>query len=484
MNIKIKYRLFLALLAASGLTVISMFFIMQWSISRGFLSYVNTLEQQRLERLAAPIASHYAETRNWDFITKNPRAALRELGRIAEESDGDAPRPDRFNGPRPTRPFRDPARPDPSRIARQRFDSRVFLLDAERRPVFGPGDKASKVSLLPLQTEGGEIVGYLGILPRLELSDVTQLRFVKRQKTSLVLISAVVLLISALVAFPLARRLVQPIMSLAQATRSLAGGDYSCRVPTGLQDELGQLARDFNSLALTLEKNEKSRRQWIADISHELRTPIAVLRGELEALQDGVRPINTEAIGSLHSEILRLGRLVDDLYQLALSDIGGLTYRKEKIDPLELLRLAIESYQAEFSQRRIELNADLPAGTGYTMFGDPQRLRQLFTNLLDNSVKYTDQGGRLDIITSATGAFLTIHLRDSGPGVPVKDLENIFERLYRVDDSRSRASGGAGLGLSICRNIVEAHQGLISARPSDLGGLEIFVMLPIDGEKT
>jgi two-component system sensor histidine kinase BaeS len=250
-------------------------------------------------------------------------------------------------------------------------------------------------------------------------------------------------------------------------------------VPVGRSDELGQLARDFNSLALALEKNEQARRQWVADISHELRTPLTVLRGEIEALQDGVRQPNPQAIGSLHGEVLRLGRLVDDLYQLALSDLGALTYRKTEAHLDELLDQAIEPLKEEFSRKGIALQVDRPAGSHLTLLADPERLHQLFGNLLENSLKYTDAGGRLDIRLETTADEAVIHFSDSAPGVTGPELDKLFDRLYRVENSRNRHTGGAGLGLSICRNIVEAHEGTIIARPSPLGGVWITVRLPI-----
>jgi two-component system sensor histidine kinase BaeS len=246
-------------------------------------------------------------------------------------------------------------------------------------------------------------------------------------------------------------------------------------------DELGQLARDFNSLALTLEKNEQARRQWVADISHELRTPLAVLRGEVEALQDGVRQTTPETLHSLHSEVMRLSRMVDDLHQLALSDVGALTYRKRKVNLGEELREAADSFRSGFAGKGIMLAADLPSAPAIDVFADPERLHQLFNNLLDNSLKYTEAGGRLDIRLETGEGVASIHFMDSAPGVPEAEIGRLFDRLYRVESSRSRATGGAGLGLAICRNIVEAHEGTITAKPSPLGGVWITVVLPVAG---
>jgi two-component system sensor histidine kinase BaeS len=232
-------------------------------------------------------------------------------------------------------------------------------------------------------------------------------------------------------------------------------------------------------MAMTLEKHEKERSQWVADISHELRTPIAVLRGEIEALLDGVRTITPERVRSLYAEVLRLHRLVDDLYQLSLSDIGALTYRKENIDLARVLTESLEKYRPEFGQKGISLNASIPESADITVFADEERLIQLFANLLENSLRYTDERGELAVSLLSGKDLAVIEFQDSKPGVPDKDMSRLFDRLYRVEGSRSRKTGGAGLGLAISKNIIEAHGGTISAHQSSLGGLLIRVTLPV-----
>jgi two-component system sensor histidine kinase BaeS len=280
---------------------------------------------------------------------------------------------------------------------------------------------------------------------------------------------------------PLANRLVKPIKALATATNYLSAGKFDTRVPVVSVDELGRLARNFNELAITLEKNEHTRRHWVADISHELRTPLAVLRGEIEAIQDGIRQPTSEAISSLHSETLRLGRLVEDLYQLSLFDLGGLTYRKAELDCAMMLNQTVESFRPEFTAHNIELHCELPKGNFSPLFADGERLRQLFHNILENSLKYTDPQGTLIVHLDYTTTDVQISFQDSAPGVPPESVERLFDRLYRVETSRNRATGGAGLGLAICKNIVEAHHGSIQAKQSPLGGLWLLVTLPLKG---
>lgn len=218
------------------------------------------------------------------------------------------------------------------------------------------------------------------------------------------------------------------------------------------------------------------RRAFMADISHELRTPLAILRGELEAIQDGVRKLTPESILSLQGEVATLTKLVDDVHQLSLSDEGALAYRKSQTDLVPLLELVSGNFRHRYAQHPLTLTLTLPDQA--PQFGDPDRLMQLFTNLMENSLRYTDPGGTLHISLHQTPGGNVLHFDDSTPGISDAQREQIFERFYRAEGSRNRASGGSGLGLAICQNIVEAHDGTIVAEHSDAGGVRITVHLP------
>ena len=481
MKIMIKYRLFLAMLAATGAVVICMFLIMQWSIARGFLAYVNTMEKERFEKLAEVLEESYRAKGGWDFLRDDPSAWIRL---VASTQQREAASGERWDRPeRPPRPRREPgfANTTAARPPRYpyRFDSRVWLLDQGRKRIAGAPEQPPEHSMYHRLHSDGRLVGYLAMRPRQRLTESHQLLFVKKQKSAMALAAGAMLLVSAVISLPLANRLVRPIKRLAASTHRLANGEFSTRVAVGPEDELGQLARDFNTLALSLEKNEQARRRWVADISPELRTPLSILRGEIEAIQDGVRQAGPESMRSLHGEVMRLSRLVDDLYQISLYDIGALTYRKSVIDLRELLEDALDSFDAELGQKGIALHAELPAAAAFPVFADPGRLQQLLANLLDNSLKYTDAGGELSVKLERRGDRALLEFADSAPGVTPEELEKLFDRLYRVESSRNRALGGAGLGLAICKNIVEAHEGTIRALPSPKGGILIAIELPL-----
>ena len=264
-----------------------------------------------------------------------------------------------------------------------------------------------------------------------------------------------------------------PVRKLARATKGLIGGEFKTRVNIKNKDELGKLSRDFNVLAKTLDKNSETQKQWLADISHELRTPLAILKSELEAIEDGVREFDEEALSSLSNEVNRLSTLVNDLYELTLSDIGAMKYQMIEIDLKEILNKTIQSYIERFKSQKIELKIEINEST--IMLGDELRLTQLFTNLLENSLRYTDSPGIIEISLTTLNNNAVITVADSAPGVEQSSIDKIFDRFYREELSRSREKGGAGLGLAICTEIIDAHSGSIKASPSDLGGLRIVI---------
>ncbi len=471
----ITYRLFLSMLAATGLAILSLFLIMQWSIDRGFYQYLSTMDQTHLEQIAADLEQGYETHGSWDYLREEP-PRWSPAERTPHFEPGTAPPrpPERLDGRFGQRPLMPPP------FDERRPEGPLVILNAEKKIIFGSYPEGEKPNLRPLAVRG-KTVGYIGLRSPKHFLLPMQVQFLSHQKDALAMAAGGIVLVVMIIAFPLARRLVRPVRAMAVATHDISAGKYSTRIPVTSSDELGQLARDFNNMALTLEKHEEERRQWVADISHELRTPVAVLRGEIEALLDGIRTITPETIRSLHAEVLRLNRLVEDLYQLSLSDIGALSYRKENLDLLSILQDSLEAFRAEFARKSITLSPPRLHDTEVRIFGDRERLNQLFANLLENALRYTDAGGTLSINFSISNNTATIELLDSAPGVPEQDLARLFDRLYRVEGSRSRMSGGAGLGLAICKNIVEAHEGTISAHPSPLGGLLIRISLPVAG---
>jgi len=485
MKVGVSHRLFLALLTAAVLSVISSVVIMQWNIKRGFLKFINSVEQSGISHLAGKLEEFYRFEQNWDSLRNEPTrwnhlvaVSVAEVGPPHGNHLPDNPPPKNSSpdGPPPNHIPGENHGPMPPLISHN-FDQRLYLLDSNKNVLIKHAEVTVGNTVTPLLYQG-RVVGYLGLSPRQIISDAPQQRFLREQKLSLGLTAGVVVLLASALSLLLAKRLVKPIQELTHATHQLAAGSFAVRVSAASHDELGQLARDFNALALTLEQGELTRRQWVADISHELRTPLSILRGEIEALQDGIRQPTADKINSLHSEVMHLVRLVDDLYQLSLSDVGALTYRKSELDLVSVLKETVMSFQSDFLSKNISLAMENPDKGSVLFFGDSERLHQLFSNLLDNSLKYTDSGGRLLVVLQVDNSNVTIDFNDSAPNVPEAELNRLFERLYRVESSRNRLTGGAGLGLAICNNIVAAHNGSITAQASPMGGLWIRIELP------
>ena len=323
-------------------------------------------------------------------------------------------------------------------------------------------------------TVSGKLIGWLAAAGPEILLHSADRQFQAQQVRATWIIVGFAALLAAVVAVVLARVLLAPVRKLVLATHRLASGDYSIRVPDSGSDELHDLAADFNRLAISLDNAERARRNFIADISHELRTPLAVPRGELEAIEDGVRKPDRATLASLQAEVALLSQLIDDLFELSLADIGELSFEKVRLDVAPVVEAAADSFRDRLADKRITLQTDL-GDPGAIMLGDPYRLTQLMKNLLENALRYTDPGGTVRVAVARKDREVQIDVQDSHPAVPEPLLPHLFDRLFRVDASRSRQSGGAGLGLALCKHIVSEHGGTIDARRSPLGGLWIAV---------
>lgn len=358
-------------------------------------------------------------------------------------------------------------RPDGSYLGGRRFANRLSTME------------------LPVQV-GDKVVAIASLKDRPPAPEGADARFLQQQLRTIGLTAAALTLLALLIGLVSARRLVRRVSAAQQATHQIATGRFKVRVPVEGQDELADLAGDINAMAATLEKNERQRRRWIAGLSHELRTPLTVLRGEIEALADGVRPLSTAAVVSLQGEVTRLTRLTEDFHQLALSDAQALPCHFEPLDLADLLTQTRERFAGRALQAGHDLRCQLDTATlapGARPHWDAGRLEQLLGNLIENSLRYTDAPGRIDVSVAGVDArHLRIRVSDSAPGVSVEDLSRLFEPLFRGDPSRSRLSGGSGLGLAVCKAIVLSHAGTIEARPSPLGGVQIDVILPLDPE--
>ena len=468
----LRNKLFLAFLLSSALLAVSMLALFQWSFDRGFLSYIQRVDQKRLDVIGSTLEQRLAQAPDWQ--------SLLQPGMAEQLMDGvrDFPRPGHsfpgHDGRHPPPPPDDFHEPPPRRDPRFRF----FILDANRQPLAGFYRERADNRLRPLM-RGDTLVGYVGIEPKKVPQELIDQEFAASQSQNFIFMALIALAVSLLMAFPLASLLVKRINRLVEQVRQLSAGNYEHRIAPGGNDELNQLALHLNDLGRTLQETAHARRRMVADISHELRTPIATLRAQLEAIEDGVRPLNASAVQRLHEQVMRLSNLVHDLYELSLADIGALSYRKQLLDLRELTTTLVNSMQPQFAQAALELTVQDQCNGSLPVLGDQQRLTQLFANLLQNSLQYTTAPGQVRVHIRAENQTAVICVEDSAPGVEKSVQSRLFERLFRAESSRNRNTGGAGLGLSLCQTIAEAHNGSIVATDSTLGGLAVTFRIPL-----
>ena len=282
------------------------------------------------------------------------------------------------------------------------------------------------------------------------------------------------LVVSLVVIQLLAHGMVLPLRQMVSATRVMANGDYSQRVTATAQDEVGSLARSFNTMASRLEEVERQRRELVANVSHELRTPIAALRARLENLADGVEALDGEAVATMLKGIERLSRLVDQLLELSQFESGAIRIDRQNF----LLSEAVEDAAAEVRPVNTGVRIVADVDNALAGVGDPERIHEILTNLLTNAVRHSPAGAEVRVRGAPVPGGIRIEVSDEGTGVPAGDVERIFDRFYRVDAARRSGSGGAGLGLAIARSIVELHGGSIWAEPRRPSGSRIVFDLP------
>lgn len=302
--------------------------------------------------------------------------------------------------------------------------------------------------------------------------------------SKLLLYGSIALLVAASVALALflARRIAKPITAVASAAAKIADGDLSARADLPhyarhSQDETAVLAYNFNRMAAALETLEQERQAMIADIAHELRTPLTIVQGQLDAMQDGIVPFNHSELAKLDMQTELLARLIDDLRTLSLADARKLTLECVPTDLVYLARRVTDSFHDKAQNAGLELSFRAHS-TFAPLEADPDRLAQVLTNLLENAVRYTPEGGRVGVSVRVLPGGLEVSVEDSGPGLEPEALRRVFDRFYRADSSRRRGGGGSGLGLTIVRTLVELHGGRVEAHNRTEGGAAFHVTLP------
>jgi signal transduction histidine kinase len=425
---------------------------------RNFESFVRSSRFTEREVMVEALMIYYEEQGSWEGLHALVRARPEHMGRGMG-------------------PVMVPGMPGPWSF--QVADENGVVVAASRLEQMGARlSQAQLAEGIPIEVDGHQ-VGYL--LPATSTSFLREPEetFLQRLRATIVPVGVVACAVAILLGLFLTWQMTNPLRRLTAAAQGIAGGDLSQRVNIRSKDEIGDLGLAFNEMAENLSRAEELRRNMTADIAHELRTPLSVIRGNLEAILDGVFQPTNENVSSIHKEAVLLSRLVDDLQELALAEAGQLRIEREPTDVADLIQRTIGAVGPRAGKVGVVVATDL-AGDLPLLSVDPQRLSQVMGNLLDNGLQYSPEGGTITVRATKTGDAVRVDVVDQGPGLDPEELSLVFERFYRGDKTRSRATGGAGLGLAIVKQLVEAHGGRVWAESTAGEGATFSFTLPLE----
>lgn len=485
MRLSLTHRFMLLFAGLCVLLVISIASISRYRFNSELKDYVHRRELANLQILSEDLAEYYQASGGWRFIPNDQhewhRLVLASLlNEVSHERNAhNRPTP----APKNERVYIEKKRHKwhKRREELQQLLPRLQLVDANRDWLAGV-QKYERVHLLTQTvTVNGAVVGMLRLEAPKIFKDGLEERFARAHLMSMVWIVGVAIVLALIAAWLMARNLSRPVLQLAKNVSSMRNGEFDVRSHIHRQDEIGQLAKDIDALAETLAANENFRRNAMADVSHELRTPIALLRTRVEAMQDGIVKTDASSLEALHANILRLTHLVDDLHQMAIADAGGLKLVLRPTDLRLLTHQLLDDWRDECEKAELKMRVvseDTATDANFIVEADAERVRQILSNVIRNSIRYTDAGGEMQIRLLTNADAVVVCVEDSAPGVP-KDVQSfLFDRFFRVEKSRSRASGGSGLGLSVVKTLMDAHKGRIEVGDSALGGLRLCLHFP------
>lgn len=491
---KLSYKIYAVHVLVSFLLLFLIMATFKFYAFKHLKEFIARHEGQSLVVATQELAQRYDPITGWSLFQESPEA-LEKIVKTAFQNSPPffpPPGPDHGGFPRPWQGFeagkdrpgesgpdhgRPPEHKPPHFPPEMQPERRTALYDIQKNHVAGPMLDKDGLLFHPIGV-GGKIVGWLGFLKTSKVPPPMDEQELKEKLHAVYVIGFFIFILTGIVSYFLSRYLLAPIKELTLGTKALTRFNFKTRINVRTHDELGQLGEDFNTMAKTLQDYETMKEQWMLDISHELRTPISILKGETEAMLDGIRKIDCNRIRSLHGEICHLETMVNDLHYLSRKDAQALVMEKYPMNPIPILEDVLALFKPRLKTSDLTIINNL-TDKPFIIKGNRDRLKQLFTNLIENNLRYTSKPGTISIWEKSRAGFLFLYIDDSGPGVPEESIDRIFDRLYRVDRSRSRKGGGTGLGLSICKTIVKAHEGSIVARNSPGRGLRIEIRLPL-----
>jgi two-component system, OmpR family, sensor histidine kinase BaeS len=470
-----RLRLMIAMLVVVGITIASVVGFSMISTAREVNVYISRGGMYGLDDLVNRLEAYYQTNGSWDGADRllgsdhgmmgNPGSGIGMMGSSGGANSDGVTLPNMMND----------------------ASSNLILSDANGTVVSHFRGKNDITQLtteqigqaIPLRArDGTTVVGYLYTDETAPIQPGKERFLTQKLYTSVRNGAFIGIGIAVLLSLLLGYWFLKPIQQMTRAAGELGKGDLNQRVAVSGNDELATLARTFNNMASSLQRAEESRKSMTADIAHELRTPLAVQRATIEAMVDGVYPMDEENLIPVMDQNLLLTRLVDDLRTLALADAGELRLEKVDTDLGSLAQSVLNRFHGQADKVKVELVFNLE-GKAPVVLADPIRLEQILTNLIGNALRFTPPEGRVTVTVASAGKQATIRVLDTGPGLPEDSIPYVFDRFYRADKSRSRGEGGSGLGLAIARQLARAHQGDLSAANHPSGGAEFSLTLPL-----
>ena len=468
----------LVILVGTGMVV----FLMSQTTANQFELYITQTGQQQAVQLAPVAADYYTRSGSWngiDTALRNPwgyRMTSSGMGNGMMDGDmmGDM-------GGWSGHHMNEPDRMDDMGMI---FSDRIILAQADGTVAVDTvgtlvGERLSTDDLAkgaPI-IAGGQRIGTLIITP-LDIPATPAGDFLSTVNRSALLAGIAAGSLALILGSVLFVQIIRPLRRLSTAAQGIAAGDLSQRVQVSSHDEISQVSTTFNHMAETLQRYADERRNMMGDIAHDLRTPLSIIQSNLEAMLDGVLPTTPEELTSLHQETLHLNRLITDLRTLSLAEAGQLNLQKQAVEPGSLVQQVSDRMHLSAEEKNITLETDIASDLPPVQ-ADPERLIQVMTNLVDNAIRYNTNGSRVIVAAHPANGQIELSVSDNGPGIPPEDILHLFERFWRAEKSRNRATGGSGLGLAIVKQLVEAHQGQVQVESQMGSGTRFTVHLPV-----
>ncbi|MBE2182450.1 MAG: HAMP domain-containing protein [Anaerolineae bacterium] len=469
----------LVILVGTGMVV----FLMSQTTANQFELYITQTGQQQAVQLAPVAADYYTRSGSWngiDAALRNPwgyRMASGNMGNGMVDSDMMMGDMGGWSG-------HDTNESDMMDDMGIIFSDRILLAQADGTVVV---DTAGTLLGGYLQTDdlakgapimaGGQLIGTLIITP-LDAPATPAGDFLGAVNRSALFAGVAAGSLALILGSVLFVQMIRPLRRLSTAAQGIAAGDLSQRVQISSHDEISQVSATFNHMAETLQCYAVERRNMIGDIAHDLRTPLSIIQSNLEAMLDGVLPTTPEELTSLHQETLHLNRLITDLRTLSLAEAGQLQLQKQSIEPGSLVQQVSDRMHLSAEEKNITLETDIASDLPPVQ-ADPERLTQVMTNLVDNAIRYNPNGSRVIVAAHPANGHIELSVTDNGPGIAPEDIPHLFERFWRAEKSRNRATGGSGLGLAIVKQLVEAHHGEVQVESQIGNGTRFMVLLPV-----